>query len=167
MAFDGGLQSKIHLNPSRRRASSKSRRLVHDRCLVGDRSVDNAPPHRCSTPFPAPPPLLLRADAASLELEPSPRRCRRRCSCRAAAETPFLLAGVPSLLLTGVLRDSRATSWPWNRRSRHRAGAAATRPRPPLRIGLLPARRRTGSGSRSRVAANHRLRPVSTSRRAL
>ncbi|KAK9095184.1 hypothetical protein Scep_026653 [Stephania cephalantha] len=29
MAFNGGLQSKIHLNPSRRRASSKTRRLVH------------------------------------------------------------------------------------------------------------------------------------------
>ncbi|KAK9167165.1 hypothetical protein Scep_002356 [Stephania cephalantha] len=39
MAFNGGLQSKIHLNPSCRRASSKSRRLVHCCCLVRDRSA--------------------------------------------------------------------------------------------------------------------------------
>ncbi|KAK9112147.1 hypothetical protein Scep_019666 [Stephania cephalantha] len=128
MAFNGGLQSKIQVNLSRRRASSKSRRLVHGCCLVGDRSVRQRATALLLHAVPRAPAAVVAAAStaagavAAAPLSP-PRRCRRRCCCRAAAETPFLLAGVPYLLLAGVLCDSRATSWSWNRRPRHRLAA--------------------------------------------
>ncbi|KAK9132185.1 hypothetical protein Scep_011713 [Stephania cephalantha] len=87
-------------------------------CLVGDRSV-----RRRTTA------MLLHSAAAAAAVT------------AAAAESPFLLTGVPSLLLVGVLRSaarclphSRATSWRWNRRPQplHRLQAAVRATGPPL-----------------------------------
>ncbi|KAK9166582.1 hypothetical protein Scep_001773 [Stephania cephalantha] len=126
MTFNGGLQSKIHLNPLRRRASSKSQRLVHCCCLVGDRSVQQratAPLlyaiHRAAA---APPPLSLAGAAAGTE----------PLSVGATATTTAATAGAaPPLPLLGHAaarrRPSRATSR--GLRASPRA-AVACRPRP-------------------------------------
>ncbi|KAK9157289.1 hypothetical protein Scep_003863 [Stephania cephalantha] len=89
-------------NPSRRRASSTSQPNVHCYCVSsGINQSSNAPP-RIVAPHAA---AFIAAVAVPL-LRAAPRlryRCIAAHRCR-RIESPFLLGGVPSLLLADVLR---------------------------------------------------------------